>query len=250
MAPNKRGSSSDEGNDDRDLQLPLCKRKAALPDSRISASGSGSTNDMALILEPVIRKVLQEMMPPMLEQVMPRMLEQVIPPILQRYLPSPWGQISPAAGRGRSLQLCLMKGLPATIFTQINITAEDSSPLQVAVCDATIQNSKVTKGDGPSLKVQLCVLKADFESEDWTAEEFNSNIESPREGKGPLLKGDTVITMENGVGFFKNVEFTDNSCWTRSGKFRLGIKVLSSNSDIKEARSERIRVKDKRGVGE
>ncbi|KAL1350716.1 hypothetical protein HN51_014736 [Arachis hypogaea] len=254
MAPNKRGSSSDEGNDDRDLQLPLCKRKAALPDSRISASGSGSTNDMALILEPVIRKVLQEMMPPMLEQVMPRMLEQVIPPILQRYLPSPCdglsvrGQISPAAGRGRSLQLCLMKGLPATIFTQINITAEDSSPLQVAVCDATIQNSKVTKGDGPSLKVQLCVLKADFESEDWTAEEFNSNIESPREGKGPLLKGDTVITMENGVGFFKNVEFTDNSCWTRSGKFRLGIKVLSSNSDIKEARSERIRVKDKRGV--
>ncbi|XP_057721216.1 calmodulin-binding protein 60 B-like isoform X2 [Arachis stenosperma] len=240
MAPNKRGSSSDEGNDDRDLQLPLCKRKAALPDTRISASGSGSTNDMALILEPVIRKVLQEMMPPM--------LEQVIPPILQRYLPSPWGQISPPAGRGRSLQLCLMKGLPATIFTQINITAEDSSPLQVAVCDATIQNSKVTKGDGPSLKVQLCVLKADFESEDWTAEEFNSNIESPRDGKGPLLKGDTVITMENGVGFFKNVEFTDNSCWTRSGKFRLGIKVLSSNSDIKEARSERIRVKDKRGV--
>ncbi|XP_020959659.1 calmodulin-binding protein 60 G isoform X3 [Arachis ipaensis] len=247
MAPNKRGSLSDEGNDERDLQLPLCKRKAALPDTRYLSS-LDSTNHMALILEPVIRKVLQEMMPPMLEQVMPRMLEQVIPPILQRYLPSPWGQISPAAGRGRSLQLCLMKGLPATIFTQISITAEDSSPLQVAVCDATIQNIKVTN----SLKVQLCVLKGDFESEDWTAEEFNSNIESPREGKGPLLKGDTVITMENGVGFFKNVEFTDNSCWTRSGKFRLGIKVLSSNSspaaDIKEARSERIRVKDKRGV--
>ncbi|XLR11232.1 hypothetical protein S83_039170, partial [Arachis hypogaea] len=86
-------------------------------------------------------------------------------------------------------------GLPATIFTQINITAEDSSPLQVAVCDATIQNTKVTKGDGPSLKVQLCVLKADFESEDWTAEEFNSNIESPREGKGPLLKGDTHFML-------------------------------------------------------
>ncbi|QHO24401.1 Kinesin-like proteinB [Arachis hypogaea] len=166
MAPNKRGSSSYEGNDERDLQLPLCKRKVALPDTRYLSS-LDSTNDMALILEPVIRKVLQEMMPPILEQVMPRMLEQVIPPILQRYLPSP----------------------------MINITAEDSSPLQVAVCDATIQNTKVTKGDGPSLKVQLCVLKADFESEDWTAEEFNSNIESPREGKGPLLKGDTHFML-------------------------------------------------------
>ncbi|RYR26373.1 hypothetical protein Ahy_B02g060614 isoform C [Arachis hypogaea] len=90
MAPNKRGSSSYEGNDERDLQLPLCKRKVALPDTRYLSS-LDSTNDMALILEPVIRKVLQEMMPPILEQVMPRMLEQVIPPILQRYLPSPMG---------------------------------------------------------------------------------------------------------------------------------------------------------------
>ncbi|XLR08510.1 hypothetical protein S83_036448, partial [Arachis hypogaea] len=86
----------DEGNDERDLQLPLCKQKAALPNTR------GSTNDMVLILEPAIRKV-----------------------------------------------------------------------------------------------VQLCVLKGDFESEDWTVEEFNSNIESPRERKGSLLKGDTAIIFKN-----------------------------------------------------
>ncbi|KAL4305546.1 hypothetical protein AHAS_Ahas16G0089100 [Arachis hypogaea] len=257
MAPNKRGSLSDEGNDERDLQLPLCKRKAALPDTRYLSS-LDSTNHMALILEPVIRKVVitgddatyARTGDATYAGTGDSTYTAALPTFSMRTIDglSVRGQISPAAGRGRSLQLCLMKGLPATIFTQISITAEDSSPLQVAVCDATIQNIKVTN----SLKVQLCVLKGDFESEDWTAEEFNSNIESPREGKGPLLKGDTVITMENGVGFFKNVEFTDNSCWTRSGKFRLGIKVLSSNSspaaDIKEARSERIRVKDKRGV--
>ncbi|QHO21096.1 ABC transporter G family member [Arachis hypogaea] len=90
----------DEGNDERDLQLPLCKQKAALPNTR------GSTNDMVLILEPAIRKV-----------------------------------------------------------------------------------------------VQLCVLKGDFESEDWTVEEFNSNIESPRERKGSLLKGDTAIIFKNISGW-------------------------------------------------
>ncbi|MED6134447.1 hypothetical protein PIB30_037243 [Stylosanthes scabra] len=255
MAPHKRASSSDEGNDERDLQLPLCKRKPALPDTS-TASGSGSTNDMALLLDSAIKKALHETIPPMLQQMIPPILEQMIPPMLQRYLSSPcYGvsvrrKISPPAGDGgRSLQLCLMKGLPSTIFTQINITAEDSSPLQIAVCDATIQHPK---GDGPCVKVELCVLKGDFESEDWTSEEFNNNIESPREGKGPLLKGETVIVMKNGVGCFKKVEFTDNSSWTRSGKFRIGFRVVQSNSsqivDIKEGRSEPIRVKDKRGV--
>ncbi|KAL1312951.1 calmodulin-binding protein 60 B isoform X2 [Arachis hypogaea] len=264
MALNKRASSCNEGNDERDLQVSLCKRKA-VPDTR-TASGISSTNDMAFlreskfkrVLEQVIPSMLEQAIPPMLEKVIPPMLEQMIPPMLHRSLSSPCHgflvkrKISPAAGGGRSLQLCLMKGLPSTIFTHINIRAEDSSTLQVAVCDATVQHSKVTMGDGPSLKVQLCVLRGDFEIEDWTAEEFNSNIESQREGKGPLLKGDTVITIENGVGFFKNVEFTDNSCWTRSGKFRIGVRVLHSNSpavaDIKEGRSEPIRVKDKRGV--
>ncbi|XLS54502.1 hypothetical protein HN51_004257 [Arachis hypogaea] len=51
--------------------------------------------------------------------------------------------------------------------------------------------------DGPSLKVQLCVLKGDFESEDWTVDEFNSNIESPRERKGSLLMGNTAIIFKN-----------------------------------------------------
>ncbi|MED6193100.1 hypothetical protein PIB30_015984 [Stylosanthes scabra] len=252
MAPNKRASSSDEGNDDRDLQLPLCKRKPALPDT------SGSSNDMALLLDSAIKKALHETIPPMLQQMIPPIIEQMIPPMLQRYLSSPCDglsvkrQISPPAGGGRSLQLCLMKGLPSTIFTQINVTAEDSSPLQIAICDATIQQPKFPRVDGPCVKVELCVLKGDFETEDWTSEEFNKNIESPRDGKGPLLKGETVIVVKNGVGCFKKVEFTDNSSWTRSGKFRIGFRLVQSNSsqivDIKEGRSEPIRVKDKRGV--
>ncbi|RYR52400.1 hypothetical protein Ahy_A06g027326 [Arachis hypogaea] len=190
-----------------------------------TAFGITSTNDMALLRESKFKRVLEQVIPPMLEQeippmlkkVIPPMLEQMIPPMLHRSLSSPWfvsiptihgflvkRKTSPAAGGGRSLQLCLMKGLPSTIFTHINIRAEDSSTLQVALCDATVLHSKV----------QLCVLRGDFESEDWTAEEFNCNIESPRQGKGPLLKGETSTAFEF----------------------------------IKEGRSEPIRVKDKRGV--
>ncbi|QHN87471.1 putative protein S-acyltransferase [Arachis hypogaea] len=126
----------DEGNDERNLQLPLCKQKAALPDTR------GSTNDMALILEPAIRKVEKK----------------------------------------------------ALLIVPFSL--------------------KLVTRDGPSLKVQLCVLKGDFESEDWTIEEFNSNIESPRERKGSLLKGDTAIIFKN-VSYCKGSSGVDSQ-WCSS----------------------------------
>ncbi|XLR67692.1 hypothetical protein HN51_014735 [Arachis hypogaea] len=123
-----------------------------------TAFGITSTNDMALLRESKFKRVLEQVIPPMLEQeippmlkkVIPPMLEQMIPPMLHRSLSSPCHgflvkrKTSPAAGGGRSLQLCLMKGLPSTIFTHINIRAEDSSTLQVALCDATVLHSKST----------------------------------------------------------------------------------------------------------
>ena len=149
------------------------------------------------------------------------------------------------------MQLCFMNGLHPTIFTLSKITAEDGSLLQIALCDTTIQPRWV-KEDGPLMKLQICALKGDFGSEDWTADEFNDNILSQRRGKPPLLHGHTVVTLSNGVGYVKNVVFTDNSHWTKASTFRIGVKVSQSTSvgaDIKEGRSEPLRVKDNRGVG-
>ncbi|KAF7805067.1 calmodulin-binding protein 60 G-like [Senna tora] len=102
-------------------------------------------------------------------------------------------------------------------------------------------------------RIMMCALNGEFggdESEDWSAEEFNANISPRREGKGQLLSGDhRFVTLENGVAFVSDIEFTDSSCWTRSRRFRLGAKVVQNNEAnvIREGRSEAFVVKDKRG---
>ncbi|XP_057437895.1 calmodulin-binding protein 60 B-like isoform X2 [Lotus japonicus] len=195
-------------------------------------------NDIAFYLEPILQKVIQEM----------------IPPMLQRYV-SPCScalTLNQKAGTsgGRALQFCFVNQLPETIFTQCDIKAEGGLALQIELRDAANQQS-VVKDEGSSMRIRICVLDGDFGSEDWTAEEFNAQILSPRERKGPLLVGDTVITLKNGVGYIsKKMVFTDNSSGTRSGKFRLGVKIVQSNSsrtDIREGRSEPFRVLDYRG---
>jgi len=47
-----------------------------------------------------------------------------------------------------------------------------------------------------------------------------------REGKRPLLTGDTTVQLKDGVGVVGDITFTDNSSWIRSRKFRLGVRPL------------------------
>ncbi|KAK7258984.1 hypothetical protein RIF29_24578 [Crotalaria pallida] len=151
---------------------------------------------------------------------------------------------------GRALELCFMNQLPQTIFTQFKIMAEDGVLLQIELRDATYHH-RIVSEEASLMKVKLCVLDGDFGSENWTAEEFKAKTLSPRNGKGPLLIGETVITLKNGVGYITNkIVFSDNSCWTRSGMFRLGVEVLQSTfngAGIREGRSEPFKVKDNRG---
>lgn len=96
----------------------------------------------------------------------------------------------------------------------------------------------------------MCALNGEFGSdgsEDWSAEEFDANISPQRQNKGPLLSGDTLVRLENGVGLITNIEFSDNSSWTRSRRFRLGAKVLQNEANVREGRSEAFVVKDRRG---
>lgn len=132
-----------------------------------------------------------------------------------------------------------------------NLTAEDGGSLEIELRDAASQQ-RVDTEEFSSMKAQIYVLDGAFESQDWTAEEFDGNIVKPREGKAPLLRGQTVIKIEKGVGFIdkKRLKITDNSSTTRSKTFRLGVKIVGSNShgvEIREAISEPFRVKDKRG---
>lgn len=151
------------------------------------------------------------------------------------------------------MQLHFVNSLPTPIFTGSRIEAEDAAPIKIVLKDA---GSQATVQSGPlsSIKVEILPLDGDFGSdgsEDWTEKQFNDRVVRERDGKRPLVTGELIIQLREGVGSIGDVSFTDNSSWIRSRKFRLGARVLQKSSSgevrIKEARSEAFVVKDHRG---
>ncbi|RWR93849.1 Calmodulin binding protein-like protein [Cinnamomum micranthum f. kanehirae] len=149
------------------------------------------------------------------------------------------------------LQLIFSKKLSLPVFTGSKIEDEESNPLQILLID---EGKKGLSNNLPSpIKVEIVVLDGDFpqgDSEDWTSDDFERNILREREGKRPLLAGELLITMRDGVATIGDIEFTDNSSWIRSRKFRLGARVAQGTSQgrrIKEAKTESFSVRDHRG---
>ncbi|XP_068636457.1 calmodulin-binding protein 60 D-like isoform X2 [Aristolochia californica] len=108
-------------------------------------------------------------------------------------------------------------------------------------------------GPESSMKVEIVVLEGDFlgnEEENWTVGNFKDNIVREREGKRPLLMGDAFVYLNEGAGLVGELAFTDNSSWTRSRKFKLGVRVPDGYFDrvrVREAKTEPFVVKDHRG---
>lgn len=154
----------------------------------------------------------------------------------------------------RSWELHFFNDLPSTIFTGNRVESEGSRPIEMVIRDA---HSKAIIKSGPlsSIKIEILVLDGDFaaDGDDWTQNEFNTNIVREREGRRPLATGNLFVTLRCGVGYVDNVSFTDNSSWIRSRKFRLGARTVSGISNevrIREARSNAFVVKDHRGERE
>lgn len=151
------------------------------------------------------------------------------------------------------MKLVFRNELPDTIYTMSKLKARDNNPLEVVLFDTKSQSIVSDENDPlSSIKVEICALDGEFGSdgsENWSKDEFKSKILRPRSNKGQLLKGDTVFALKNGVGFIHN-EFTDNSSWIRTGRFRLGAIVAKSNMNdaliIKEGISKPFRVRDYR----
>lgn len=127
----------------------------------------------------------------------------------------------------------------------------DRSPIKVVLCDSASRQI-ISWSPLSSAKVKIIVLDGDFtpdDREDWMKQEFDSKQVKNREGKRPLVAGEATVTLNDGVGYIGELSFTDNSKWSRTGKFRLGAKVLTTCDDtsIREAVSNAFRVKDHRG---
>lgn len=151
----------------------------------------------------------------------------------------------------RSLKLRFLDSISPPVFTGTRIEGEDGSSLRVALVDA-LSGQVVTTGPESSAKVEIVVLEGDFDSDEgnnWTVEEFRDNIVREREGKKPLLNGDAILNLKDGIGLVGDISFTDNSSWTRSRKFRLGARLVDNFDGIKviEAKTESFVVRDHRG---
>lgn len=127
----------------------------------------------------------------------------------------------------------------------------DNRPIKVLLYDAS-SNQRITSGPLSSAKVGVVVLNGEFnpnDLEDWSEEEFSKKVIREREGKRPLLTGDLIIQLRDGVGYLGDISFTDNSSWIKSRTFRLGLKLINQSGEfrVREGVSKPFTVRDHRG---
>nr|GMC56284.1 calmodulin-binding protein 60 A-like isoform X1 [Ipomoea batatas] len=207
----------------------------------------------SVVLEVMNMRKMQTFMEPVLEPLIRRVVKEEVDIALRKYMTS----LKRNGGKDahpyelRSLKLKFLDSISPPVFTGTRIEGEDGSSLRVALVDA-LSGQVVTTGPESSAKVEIVVLEGDFDSDEgnnWTVEEFRDNIVREREGKKPLLNGDAILNLKDGVGLVGDISFTDNSSWTRSRKFRLGARLVDNFDGIKviEAKTESFVVRDHRG---
>ncbi|CAH8359450.1 unnamed protein product [Eruca vesicaria subsp. sativa] len=153
-----------------------------------------------------------------------------------------------------TLKLIFAKNIQTQpIFTGTKITDVDNTPLQVILVDGSNNDHQIVPVNlDRTIRLEIVALHGDFPSDDkWSSDEFERNIVKERDGKRPLIAGEVTVTMRNGVATIGDIEFTDNSRWVRSRKFRIGVKVAKGSSGqgvaVCEAMTEAFIVKDHRG---
>ncbi|KAE8676125.1 Protein SAR DEFICIENT 1 [Hibiscus syriacus] len=221
-----------------DTEEPNEKRMRPKPSFASVIGQAVMVNCLYTALEPVLRRVVTEEVDRSLQN---RLRSLSRSPSLRIHAAEP-----------STLKLIFHKGLSLPIFTGSKILDEESNQLQVALVD--------TRGDRMApvllpnqIKVDIVVLDGDFpsgEGDNWTSEEFDRNIVRERTGKRPLLTGELAVTLRDASASIGDIEFTDNSSWIRSRKFRIGAKVAQGSFQgirIREAMTEAFVVKDHRG---
>ncbi|XP_044465653.1 protein SAR DEFICIENT 1-like [Mangifera indica] len=188
---------------------------------------------------------------PMLRKVVNEEVERGVKQSLRSLSRSPSLRIQ--ALEPSSLKLIFSKKLSLPIFTGSKITDVENNPLQVVLVDNR-GGHMISANLAQPIKIEIVVVDGDFspgEGENWSSEEFENKIVKERTGKRPLLTGEmSNITMRDGFAPIGDIEFTDNSSWIRSRKFRIGVKVVAGNCQgirIREAITEAFVVKDHRG---
>ncbi|KAK3430865.1 hypothetical protein EUGRSUZ_E02975 [Eucalyptus grandis] len=141
--------------------------------------------------------------------------------------------------RKKDLRLHFINELPSNLVKGNEVKGERGARIHVVLVDSRT-GSVVQSGRPSKLELTVTVIGGDFDGEaskNWTREFFESyeNKIMGQEGKMPLLGGDLSVLLDEGMGTLGAITFNGESSWTRSGKFRLGVKT-------KEGYCEGIRV--------
>ncbi|CAF2064668.1 unnamed protein product [Brassica napus] len=193
---------------------------------------------LSLALEPLVRKVVR----------------QEVSKKIRSYSRSSSFRVEAPENIAPTLKLMFAKNIQTQqIFTGSKITDVDNAPLQVILVDASNNDHQIVpvNHDRP-IRLDIVALHGDFPMGDkWSSDEFERSIVRERDGKRPLIAGELTVTVRNGVGTVRDIEFTDNSRWVRSRKFRIGVRVAKGSSGLGvavcEAMTEAFIVKDHRG---
>ncbi|KAJ6813877.1 calmodulin-binding protein 60 C-like [Iris pallida] len=235
----KRGFEEGDAQEDSNPE-PKRPKVPALARVIVEALKVDSLQKLCSSLEPILRRVVSEEV----ERALAKLGHAKI-----GGRPSPKRLEGPD---GRNLQLHFRSRLSLPLFTGGKVEGERGAAIHVVLLDANTGHV-ITSGPESSAKLDVVVLDGEFNNEnddDWTEEDFESNVVKEREGKRPLLTGELQVTLKEGVGTLGELTFTDNSSWIRSRKFRLGLKIASGYCDgirVREAKTEAFTVKDHRG---
>ncbi|KAF3339630.1 Protein SAR DEFICIENT 1 [Carex littledalei] len=203
--------------------------------------------NICLSMEPIIRRVVREEV--QLLVCGPNPLYGNRQYYIEEAVPTP--QFQPSQSRDMPThKLVFANQVVQTIYTGNNITDNDKMPIEIQLVG--INTGKIcTTEEGSPIKVKIAVIDGDLDLEGLDSDKFSSKIVKARDGKRPLLVGNTEVTLNQGVGIIGDTYFTDNSKWLRSGKFRLGACIDSERCGtvikIQEGLSEKFTVKDHRG---
>jgi len=147
--------------------------------------------------------------------------------------------------------LCFVNSMSDKIFTKREVRAAGGGHLMIKLVVSNQQGSNFPQL--LSANVKIVVLDGDFNAnnrECWTSEEFENHIVRPRDKVGVVLTGKLKLKLKNGEAYLENVTFVDNSKFTRSGKFRLGVMLIDNLGErVQEAITEPFTVRDRRGEG-
>jgi len=131
-------------------------------------------------------------------------------------------------------------------FDGANLLDRWGYQLQLVLVD---QATGAVVSNSGTAKVELLVLKGDFEAADWSTDVFDKNVHHASTGSGELLKNAT-FSMQNGVAVVPDSFYVLQPSYNfKPRSFRLGARVLNLQG-VKEAKTEPFAVKTGRSLSD